>query len=157
MWWSNNVGFALAVLGGALVASSAMHAAGPTGGAQAASENRPARMEAISGSVIKKITLTPKAAQRLNIQVAKVRQDGAGKKVLPYGAVIYDKDGSTWVYTNPQPLTFVRHAVVVELINGDDVVTEGGAGGRHAGSDNRRPSALRGREGRRPLKGAPRL
>lgn len=126
MWCRNNVAFALAVLSGALVAPSAMHAAGPTGGAQAASENRPARMEAISGSAIKKITLTPKAAERLDVQLGKVRQDGAGKKIVPYGAVIYDKDGSTWVYTSPQPLTFVRHAIVVELINGEDVVLKEG-------------------------------
>jgi hypothetical protein len=126
MWRKNNAGFTLVVLGGALMASSAMHAAGPTGGAQAASENRPARMEAISGSAIKKITLTPKAAQRLDVQLGKVRQDEAGKKIVPYGAVIYDKDGSTWVYTNPQPLTFVRQPVVVELINGDDVVLKDG-------------------------------
>lgn len=125
MWWRNNAGLALAALGSALLASFAMHAVGQTG-AQAASENRPARMEAISGSTVKKITLTPKAAQRLDIQLGKVGQDGAGKKAVPYGAVIYDKDGSTWVYTNPQPLTFVRHAVVVELINGDNVVLKEG-------------------------------
>ena len=125
MWWRNSTGFALAVVGGALAASFAMHASGQTG-AQAASENRPARMEAISGSPIKKITLTPKAAQRLDIQLGQVRQDGAGKKIVPYGAIIYDKDGSTWVYTNPQPLTFVRHVVVVELITGADVVLKEG-------------------------------
>jgi hypothetical protein len=125
MWWRKNAGLALAVVGGVLMALFAMHASSQTG-AQAASENRPARMEAISGSPLKRITLTPKAAERLDIQLAKVRQDGAGKRIVPYGAVIYDKDGSTWVYTSPQPLVFVRHSIVVELINGDDVVLKEG-------------------------------
>jgi hypothetical protein len=32
---------------------------------------------------------------------------------------VYDSAGGTWVYTMPQPLTFVRQVVVVETISGD--------------------------------------
>jgi hypothetical protein len=126
MWSKNRTGIALLLLTAALVGSSEAKAAGPTEATAAASSNRPARLEAISGSNIKKITLTLKAAQRLDVQIGKVRQDEAGRKVVPYAAVVYDKDGSTWVYTNPQPLTFVRQAIVVEDIKGDDAVLKEG-------------------------------
>ena len=126
MWRKNRVAFALALLSGALVGTSEAGAAGPTEAAAALSAGRPARLEAIDGSNIKKITLTPKAAQRLDIQTGQVRQDASGRKVVPYAAVVYDKDGSTWVYTNPQPLTYVRQAIVVELISGDAAVLKEG-------------------------------
>ena len=44
---------------------------------------------------------------------------GAQRKVIPYGAVIYDLYGETWVYTNPEPLVFVRHPIRVDYIEGD--------------------------------------
>jgi hypothetical protein len=44
---------------------------------------------------------------------------GTQRKVVPYGAVLYDVDGKTWVYTNPEPLVFVRHPVSIDYIEGD--------------------------------------
>ena len=115
----NRTVFALASIGIALIAIAEAGAADPPAGI------RPARVEAISGSPIKKITLTQKAAERIDVQTKPVR-DVSGKKVVPYAAVIYDKDGSTWLYTNPQPLTYIRHSIVVELIQGDDAVLKEG-------------------------------
>ena len=126
MWRRNRASFALVLLAGVLAGPTESGAASPTEAAAALSAGRPARLEAIGGSNIKKITLTPKAAQRLDIQTGKVRQDASGRKVVPYAAVVYDKDGSTWVYTNPQPLTYIRHAIIVELISGDDAVLKEG-------------------------------
>jgi hypothetical protein len=122
----NRASFALPLLAGMLVGLTEARAANPTEAAAAVSAGRPAHLEAIGGSNIKKITLTPKAAQRLDIQTGKVRQDQSGRKVVPYAAVVYDKDGSTWVYTNPQPLTYIRHAIIVELIKGEDAVLKEG-------------------------------
>jgi hypothetical protein len=122
----NRASFALPLLAGLLVGLTEARAANPTEAAAAVSAGRPAYLEAIGGSNIKKITLTPKAAQRLDIQTGKVRQDQSGRKVVPYAAVVYDKDGSTWVYTNPQPLTYIRHAIIVELIRGEHAVLKEG-------------------------------
>jgi hypothetical protein len=47
---------------------------------------------------------------------------GGLQKVIPYSAVIYDLTGDTWVYTNPEPLTYVRHPISVDYIEGDMVV-----------------------------------
>jgi hypothetical protein len=126
MWRRDRASFALALLVAVLVGPPEPGAANPTEAAAAAAVGRPARLEAIDGSTIKKITLTPKAAQRLDIQTGQVRQDASGRKVVPYAAVVYDKDGTTWVYTNPQPLTFIRHSIIVELISGDDAVLKEG-------------------------------
>ena len=62
--------------------------------------------------------------QRVRVELALA---GAGtRKVVPHAAVLYDAKGKTWVYTNPEPLVFVRHAVSVDYIDGDRVVLSDG-------------------------------
>jgi len=51
---------------------------------------------------------------------------GSRRKVVPYAAVLYDAHGDTWVYTNPEPLVFVRHRIMVDYINGDQAVLSEG-------------------------------
>jgi hypothetical protein len=65
------------------------------------------------------------------VQVELTLAGGAKQRmVIPYGAVIYDVHGETWVYTNPEPLSFVRERIVVDYIDGDRVVlSEGPATG----------------------------
>jgi hypothetical protein len=70
------------------------------------------------GFGISSVTLPPKAALRLDIRTAEIREDPLGRKVTPYASIIYDLDGDAWVYAVSAPLTFVREAVVVELIKG---------------------------------------
>lgn len=126
MWSKPRTVVVLALLSAAPIGSSVVEAAGPTEAAAAVSGNRPARVEAISGSNTKKIVLTPKAAQRVDIQTGKVWQDTAGRKIVPYAAVVYDKDGGTWVYTNPESLTFTRQKIHIVEIKGDDAVLKEG-------------------------------
>lgn len=77
----------------------------------------PVKLEPIEGTDFQRVILTEKAAQRLNIQTAEV-----GGNTIPYAAVIYDTEGNTWVYTNPEPLTFVRAPIVVDRIEGDQAI-----------------------------------
>ena len=52
------------------------------------------------------------------------------RQVVPYAAVLYDAKGDTWVYTNPNPLTFVRHPIHIDYIEGDlAVLSDGPAAG----------------------------
>jgi len=37
---------------------------------------------------------------------------------VPYAAVVYDSDGSTWAYIEAAPRTYVRRAIVVDSIVG---------------------------------------
>lgn len=78
---------------------------------------------------INTVILTEKAAERLQVASAPVGQesiDGETRLVVPYASLIYDTSGGTWVYTNPEPLTFVREAVTVDFIEGDMVVLDTG-------------------------------
>ncbi len=47
-------------------------------------------------------------------------------KVIPYSAVIYDRRGRAWVYTNPEPLSYVRHGIDLEYVQGDIAVLRDG-------------------------------
>ncbi len=65
------------------------------------------------------------AGQRVSVDLTRV---GAGKpqKNVPYSSVLYDVRGSTWVYTNPKPLVFVRQAITIDFIDRDiAVLTDG--------------------------------
>jgi|SRR5689334_7750297 len=81
----------------------------------------PVKLEPIEGTDFKRVILTEKAAQRLNVKTTEVSGE-----VIPYAAVIYDTEGNTWVYTNPAPLTFVRAPIVVDHIDGDEAVLSQG-------------------------------
>jgi hypothetical protein len=109
-----------------LVAASAAGVTGCSAEASStASAVKPAKVEKIEGSELKRITLTEKAAQRLDIQTTDVR-DHAGQLVMPYAALIYDANGGTWAYTNPEPLVYLREPVAVVRIDADLVVLASG-------------------------------
>jgi hypothetical protein len=88
----------------------------------------PAVVEQVNGTEAKRVTLTPEAAKRLDIQTADVRSDGkrAERTVIPYPAVLYDANGDTWTYTNPSPLVFVRRDISVDRIEGNSAVLSAG-------------------------------
>ena len=45
---------------------------------------------------------------------------------MPYSSLLYDLDGSTWVYTVVAPLAYERKQVKVEFIIGDRVAISDG-------------------------------
>lgn len=77
---------------------------------------KPAQVEAIGETGLKRVVLTEKAAERIGIQTIMV--DEMQQSKIPLSAVIYDVDGKTWVYTNPEQLTFVRQRISVERVDG---------------------------------------
>lgn len=48
------------------------------------------------------------------------------RKVVPYAAVLYGVHGETWVYSNPEPLVYVRQPIVIDYIEGDVAVLSDG-------------------------------
>lgn len=86
-------------------------------------EEVPARVEAILGTDVKKVTLTERAFIRLGIQTVVI---GAPPSTVPYSAVMYDPKGGTWVYTVPQPRTYLREKVVISTVNGTSAVLSQG-------------------------------
>jgi hypothetical protein len=109
----------LVLVAGLLLSACSTSAAG------ASDENQPAVIEAIEGTEFNRIMLSEKASERLDIQTTPVRNEqvnGTERMVVPYGALIYDLQGATWVYISPEPLTFVREAITVDFIEADTVV-----------------------------------
>ena len=76
----------------------------------------PSKLEPIEGSELQRVILTEKAAERIGLETV----TASGMEV-PYQAVIYDIEGNTWIYTMPEPLTFVREPIVIDRIEGDTV------------------------------------
>lgn len=74
----------------------------------------------IDGSDVSTVVLAEKSAERLGIQTAPVRAGDTGGTIVPYASVLYDEDGATWVFTNPEGLEYVRASIVVDTIVGDD-------------------------------------
>lgn len=84
----------------------------------------PASLEKV-GSDLNRLTLTEKAVERLGLTTEKVTT-GKGGLEVPYAALIYDGAGKTWVYTAPEPRTYIRAAVTVDQITGDKVQLRSG-------------------------------
>jgi len=94
-----------------------------------AEKYHPAKLEESGQEGIMKVTLDARAAERIGLQTAAVREEMVGstqRLVVPYGAIMYDPKGATWTFTNPQPLVYVRHKIVVENIEGNRVILSEG-------------------------------
>jgi len=90
-------------------------------------EIRPVTLEPIAGTDLNRITLTEKAAERLGLETETVQQvDGADQLVLPYAALLYDTSGQAWVYVSVEPLVFMRQAITVDSIQGDQMIISEG-------------------------------
>ena len=92
-------------------------------GAEAPEKISPSKLEPIEGSDLQRVILTEKAAERIGVETVV-----ASGTSVPYAAVIYDIEGNTWIYTNPEPLTFVRAPIVIDHIEGDTAVLAEGLG-----------------------------
>ena len=85
-----------------------------------------AKVEHIEGSDLARVTLSRHAAARIGLRTTEVRAGRDARTLIPYGAVLYDEHGETWVYTSIRPLTFVRQRITVERIEGDQAILESG-------------------------------
>jgi hypothetical protein len=112
------------LLTGLAIAGLGLAACGPSGSVvQAGTREAPAQVAPIPGTGVSRVTLTAQAAQRLGIQTKPAQAvpatAGAAMTSVPTAALIYDKNGKTWVYTTTQPLAYVRQAVEIARIDGD--------------------------------------
>jgi hypothetical protein len=78
-----------------------------------------ATVEEVTGTDLHRITLTERAIERLGLKTDAAKSDPRSKRLtVPYAAVLYDSQGKTWVYTNPEPRVYVRQSISVERIDG---------------------------------------
>ena len=73
------------------------------------------------------VTLTREGADRIDLATGTVAaRRGGGGKVIPYAALLYEKDGGAFVYTNPKGLTFLRAHIEVDRVAGNRVLLREG-------------------------------
>ena len=88
----------------------------------APAEAPPALIKPVAGSQIPQLQLTERAVQRLGVVTQPVRQTAtaghAAREIIPYSAVVYDTDGSTWTYVNTAARTYERKPITVTEIDG---------------------------------------
>ena len=92
---------------------------------ETASHHDPAQLKPIKGTEVQRVIFDAEAAKRVGLQTAPIRQSDQGT-VIPFDAVIYDADGKAYVYTAPEPLTYVRQEIDIHHVAGDSVVLSDG-------------------------------
>jgi multidrug efflux pump subunit AcrA (membrane-fusion protein) len=87
----------------------------------------PSKLEPVKGKGpdAVRVTFTREGAKRVRLETATVREAG-NRKVVPYAALIYDAEGKTYVYTSPEPLSYLREPVEVDRIDGSRVLLSDG-------------------------------
>ena len=90
------------------------------------SSYHPAELSSPDPQGVRVVTFTEDAALRVGLETRRVIARGPDV-VVPYAALIYDKQGKPWVYTVIEPLTYLRVNVVVKEEAGEDeMVLSGG-------------------------------
>jgi hypothetical protein len=93
-------------------------------------ETPPAVIKPVAGSQIPQLQLTERAVQRLGIVTQPVRPTTTagqpGREVIPYSAVVYDTDGSTWTYVNTAARTYERKPITVTEIDRETALLSAG-------------------------------
>jgi len=71
------------------------------------------------------VQFTKLGASRVGVATSPVKGTAA-ERVAPYAALLYNPDGSTFVYTSPKALTYRYTPITVTRIEGDSVYFTGG-------------------------------
>ena len=111
----------------ALLVAAGLALAGCGGSAQGA-DTVPAQMASVDtpadgGPGV--VTLAKAAEGRLGIETAAVVATPAGL-VIPYGAVVYEPDGSSWAYVETKALHYQRAPITIVGIAGGQVTLSSG-------------------------------
>ena len=83
------------------------------------SSYHPAELSSPGPQGVREVTFTEDASHRVGLQTSRVVARGPDL-VVPYAALIYDKQGKPWVYTVTGPLSYLRVSVVVKEEVGED-------------------------------------
>jgi hypothetical protein len=77
---------------------------------------KPAKVGPATAAGVKPVTFTAEGARRIGLATSAVA-NANGSLVVDYTALIYDSAGGSWVYTIPEPLTYVRTPVKVSTVD----------------------------------------
>lgn len=91
--------------------------------------SKPYELEPIEGSDISLVRMNDETAAKIGVTTVEVSEDGA-RTVVPHAALIYSPQAEPFVYTKPEPETYLREPVEVSHVDDDLVVlSEGPAPG----------------------------
>jgi multidrug efflux pump subunit AcrA (membrane-fusion protein) len=112
----------------ALMVAAGLGLASCGGAAQGANPAPPevATVHAVDGGGPAEITLTEIAERRLVIRTAPARPATGGGVVVPYSAVVYEPDGSSWVYVQLEAHRYQRAAITIAGISRNEVTLTSG-------------------------------
>lgn len=104
----------------AMLVASGLALAGCGGSAEGADVAPPqaASVRSLGEGVPGVVTLVEAAALRLDVRTGSVAGDPTGLTV-PYSAIVYQPDGSSWVFVQTDRLTYQRAPVTISGITGD--------------------------------------
>ena len=96
-----------------------------------ATKPKPYKLEKPEGTSLTRLRIEQRVFDRIRIKTSTVREverfgGDTARKVVDYAAVVYEPKGDTAVYTNPEPLVFVRQPIKVDYIDGDVAVLADG-------------------------------
>ncbi|WP_458111011.1 hypothetical protein M1D88_11435 [Arthrobacter sp. R1-13] len=98
----------------------------PAAKAESASET-PATVEKNATTGIARITLSQRAIDRLELRTDTVKPAaGDAGLLIPYGALLYEANGKTWVYVNPAPRVYERQPLTVTKVEAGVVTASTG-------------------------------
>jgi hypothetical protein len=88
-------------------------------------ESQPYELEPVHGTDVHRVHLSADTAEKIDLQTAQVRPNGRGT-VIPHLALIYSPDGGAFVYTRPEPLTYVRAPIEIDRVLDDRALLSAG-------------------------------
>jgi hypothetical protein len=88
-------------------------------------KSEPYELEEIKGTDLNRVKLSDETAARIDLRTVQVRGNGK-QKLIPHTALIYNPFGQVFVYTKPEPRTYVRAPVSVSRAVGNEVVLSKG-------------------------------
>jgi hypothetical protein len=116
-------------LAGLLVGAAVAVTAGLAGCASSASsaaQSPTSKLVTLPGTATPSVVLTPLGAQRIGLETAPVSAGPGGAATFPYAALLYEPNGQMAVYVSAGTLTYTRHFVKVDAVNGGQVTVASG-------------------------------
>jgi hypothetical protein len=114
----------LALLAGTALALAGCQEAPPAGGSSVA--DPPAVVEPAAGGGPARVVLTGRAEQEVGLATGVVGTAPDGTATIPYAAVVYDGEGSSWAFVPVDPHTYQRVPVAVTRVVGDQATLTSG-------------------------------
>lgn len=113
------------LLGALALLAAGLALTGCEGVASNVVDYQPYELEPVEGTDFQRVRLGAETAAKIDLQTAEVRADGQ-QTTIPHAALIYNPEGDAFVYTMPEPLTYVRAPVEVGRAVGDRALLVGG-------------------------------